>query len=72
MTSTDFETEARRRLSTRDPEDWPILAAALALGCPIWTEDTVSFRQKCAAAAKAIRQPVKPGFAETTRWSIPG
>lgn len=35
----DFEAEARKRLGTRDPEDWPILAAALALDCPIWTED---------------------------------
>jgi predicted nucleic acid-binding protein len=32
-----------RRLGARDPEDWPILAAALALGCPIWTEDTDFF-----------------------------
>jgi len=39
----DFESEARKRLGTRDPEDWPILAAALALGCPIWTEDTDFF-----------------------------
>jgi predicted nucleic acid-binding protein len=39
----DFETEARQRLGTRDPEDWPILAAALALSCPIWTEDTDFF-----------------------------
>jgi predicted nucleic acid-binding protein len=39
----DFEAEARQRLGTRDPEDWPILAAALALGCPIWTEDTDFF-----------------------------
>ena len=39
----DFETEARKRLGTRDPEDWPILAADLALGCPIWTEDTDFF-----------------------------
>lgn len=38
-----FEEEARERLGTRDPEDWPILAAALALGCPIWTEDTDFF-----------------------------
>ena len=36
----DFESEARKRLGARDPEDWPILAAALALGCPIWSEDT--------------------------------
>lgn len=39
----DFEAEARKRLAARDQEDWPILAAALALGCPIWTEDTDFF-----------------------------
>jgi predicted nucleic acid-binding protein len=39
----DFETEARKRLESRDSDDWPILAAALALGCPIWTEDTDFF-----------------------------
>jgi predicted nucleic acid-binding protein len=38
-----FEKEARERLGTRDPDDWPILAAALALRCPIWTEDTDFF-----------------------------
>ena len=38
-----FETEALERLGPRDPEDWPILASALALGCPIWTEDTDFF-----------------------------
>jgi predicted nucleic acid-binding protein len=37
------ETEARKRLGSRDPDDWPILASALALGCPIWTEDTDFF-----------------------------
>ena len=39
----EFEAEARERLGQRDPEDWPMLAAALALGCPIWTEDTDFF-----------------------------
>jgi predicted nucleic acid-binding protein len=39
----DFETDARRRLGARDPEDWPVLATALALGCPIWTEDSDFF-----------------------------
>jgi predicted nucleic acid-binding protein len=39
----DYEVEARKRLDTRDPEDWPILASALALGCPIWTEDADFF-----------------------------
>lgn len=38
-----FEAEARKRLGARDPDDWPILATALALGCPIWTEDTDFF-----------------------------
>ena len=39
----EFEVEAKKRLASRDPEDWPILASALALGCPIWTEDTDFF-----------------------------
>jgi len=34
-----FESEARERLFRRDPDDWPNLAAALALDCPLWTED---------------------------------
>ena len=38
-----FEADARERLGQRDPDDWPILASALALGCPIWTEDTDFF-----------------------------
>ncbi|TWP35324.1 PIN domain-containing protein [Leekyejoonella antrihumi] len=31
--------EALARIEQRDVRDWPILAAALTLGCPIWTED---------------------------------
>ena len=38
-----FEAFARRLLVRRDENDWPILAAALALQCPIWTEDTDFF-----------------------------
>jgi len=38
-----FEQVARQRISRRDEDDWPILAAALALGCAIWTEDTDFF-----------------------------
>jgi predicted nucleic acid-binding protein len=30
-----FEEEARQRLRGRDEEDWPVLAAALALSCAI-------------------------------------
>ena len=33
------ESDARRRLRRRDEEDWPLLALALKLNCPIWTED---------------------------------
>ena len=38
-----FEAIARQRLARRDADDWPILAAALTLDCPIWTEDTDFF-----------------------------
>lgn len=38
-----FESEARQRLSGRDESDWPVLAAALGLGCAIWTEDADFF-----------------------------
>ena len=34
-----FEAEARRRIGERDRDDWPLLALAMALDCPIWTED---------------------------------
>jgi predicted nucleic acid-binding protein len=33
------EAEARARIERRDPDDWPTIACALTLGCPIWTED---------------------------------
>lgn len=42
-TYSPFETIARDRIGQRDEDDWPVLAAALALGCPIWTEDTDFF-----------------------------
>jgi predicted nucleic acid-binding protein len=42
-TYSAFEPVARRRLRQRAPEDWPVLATALALRCPIWTEDADFF-----------------------------
>jgi predicted nucleic acid-binding protein len=36
---SQYEVAARRRIAARDPNDWPILATALLLDCPIWTED---------------------------------
>jgi predicted nucleic acid-binding protein len=30
---------ALARIGRRDPRDWPVLACALLLDCPVWTED---------------------------------
>jgi predicted nucleic acid-binding protein len=38
-----FEATARELIDRRDSDDWPVLASALALDCPIWTEDTDFF-----------------------------
>jgi predicted nucleic acid-binding protein len=38
-----FEDLARQPIARRDEDDWPILAAALALDSPIWTEDADFF-----------------------------
>ena len=35
----EFEEVARARISSRDPGDWPVVATALMLDAPIWTED---------------------------------
>ena len=42
----DYEKVARARIATRDAEDWPVIAAALLLECPIWTEDRDFFRYR--------------------------
>ncbi len=47
----EIETEAYEphrsaalaRIERRDPDDWPILATAMAMDCPIWTEDNDFF-----------------------------
>jgi predicted nucleic acid-binding protein len=39
----EYESEARELIGSRDMDDWPILATALALECPIWTEDADFF-----------------------------
>ena len=38
-----YEEQARQRIAIRDSKDWPIVATALALDCPIWTEDSDFF-----------------------------
>lgn len=30
---------AQQRIFARDPDDWPVVATAMFLECPIWTED---------------------------------
>jgi predicted nucleic acid-binding protein len=35
----DRMADALSRIGSRDPDDWPVLATALAIDCPIWTED---------------------------------
>jgi predicted nucleic acid-binding protein len=34
-----LEKTARSRIRSRDEDDWPVLALALSLNLPIWTED---------------------------------
>lgn len=35
----EHELSARERMISRDEDDWPIVASALLLKCPVWTED---------------------------------
>ena len=35
----DYERLARERVEVRDSDDWPVVAVALLLDLPIWTED---------------------------------
>jgi predicted nucleic acid-binding protein len=44
--SEAYETQrsaALARIEKRDPDDWPILATAMAFDCPVWTEDNDFF-----------------------------
>ena len=38
-----FKTQALQRIAVRDADDWPILACAMTIGCPVWTEDADFF-----------------------------
>ena len=38
----DFEPEARERIKIRDPDDWPVVAAALLLNCPYGRRTKIS------------------------------
>ncbi len=34
-----YEQESKNRIAIRDLDDWSVVAVALMLDCPIWTED---------------------------------
>ena len=38
-----MQQQALQRIAVRDTDDWPILACAMTLGCPVWTEDADFF-----------------------------
>ena len=35
--------QALQRIAACDADDWPVLACAMTLGCPVWTEDADFF-----------------------------
>jgi predicted nucleic acid-binding protein len=35
----ELKASALARIAIRDADDWPVLATAMTLSCPIWTED---------------------------------
>jgi predicted nucleic acid-binding protein len=39
----DFKAQAFQRIAMRDADDWPVLACAMTIGCPVWTEDADFF-----------------------------
>jgi len=38
-----MQQQALKRIAVRDADDWPVLACAMTLGCPVWTEDADFF-----------------------------
>jgi predicted nucleic acid-binding protein len=37
------QQQALQRIAARDADDWPVLACAMTLNCPVWTEDADFF-----------------------------
>ncbi len=38
-----LKPQALQRIALRDADDWPVLACAMTIGCPVWTEDADFF-----------------------------
>ncbi|MSQ72546.1 MAG: nucleotide-binding protein [Betaproteobacteria bacterium] len=39
----ELQQQALQRIAVRDAHDWPVLACAMSIGCPVWTEDADFF-----------------------------
>jgi len=39
----DLQQQALQRIAMRDADDWPVLACAMTIDCPVWTEDADFF-----------------------------
>ena len=40
---TGLQQQALQRIAMRDADDWPVLACAMTIACPVWTEDADFF-----------------------------
>ena len=38
-----MQQQALQRIAIRDADDWPVLACAMTIGCPVWTKDADFF-----------------------------
>lgn len=38
-----LKQQALQRIAMRDADDWPVLACAMTIDCPVWTEDVDFF-----------------------------
>jgi len=38
-----LQAQAMQRIAMRDADDWPVLACAMTIACPVWTEDADFF-----------------------------
>lgn len=38
-----WQAQTLQRIAMRDADDWPVLACAMAMTCPVWTEDADFF-----------------------------
>ena len=38
-----LKQQALQRIAMRDADDWPVLACAMTIDCPVWTEDADFF-----------------------------